>query len=120
MLGAHPAQVAPKIGVRDPSVVGIGQGIDRLPESLAGCLVDLAVAVKLSGDSKRLQEIKARYGDAMAATTLSSTFGVVTRDGGSSALADSQSLLKLSGEVDMFKGFLDKYKSGEAGKTATP
>lgn len=88
---------------------------DKISEEDAKLVIDMAVAAKLSGNPQRLQEIKARYGDAMAATTLASTFGVVTRDGGSSELADAQSLLKLSGEVDMFKGFLDQYKS-----TATP
>jgi tetratricopeptide (TPR) repeat protein len=84
------------------------------PES-ASLVINAAVAWKLAGNTVKLQEIKTKYDTTMAATKLASTFDVVTRDGGASDLADHASMLKIAGEVDMFKGFLDSYKAA-AGK----
>jgi hypothetical protein len=81
----------------------------------ASLVVNAAVAWKLAGNADGLQGIKAKYDTVMAATKLASTFGVVTRNGGVSDLADHESMLKIAGEVDMFKGFLDSYKA-TAGK----
>jgi hypothetical protein len=58
-----------------------------------------------------VRELRANYLKQMSRTTLGSTFGVVTRSGGSTSLADRETILKIAGEVDMFKGFLDNYKS---------
>lgn len=77
--------------------------------------VNAAVAWKLAGDAGRLQDIRARYQKAVSATPLGPTFGVVTRDGGDVSLADRDTILKIAGEVDMFKGFLDSYKSAGNG-----
>ena len=81
----------------------------------AQLVVNAAVAYKLAGDKAGLQNIKSRYTQAMAKTGLSPVFGVVTRDGGKSTLADRESILKIAGEVDMFKSFLDNYKA-QSGK----
>ncbi len=78
----------------------------------AAFVVNAAVAWKLAGNLDKLKGIKSKYAAAMSAKKLAATFGVVTRDGGSSALADRDSLLKIAGEVDMFRGFLDNYKAG--------
>jgi tetratricopeptide (TPR) repeat protein len=86
-----------------------------ISEEDASLVVNAAVARKLSGNVEKLKEIKEKFGAAMEETKLASTFGVVTREGGSSSLADRESMLKIAGEVDMFKGFLDAYKAG-AGK----
>jgi len=81
----------------------------------AQLVVNAAVAWKLAGNRDKLKELKTKYETVMATTKLASTFGVVTRDGGISTLADRDSLIKIAGEVDMFRGFLDTYKAG-AGK----
>lgn len=87
----------------------------RLDESAAQLVVNAAVAYKLAGDAKGLSGIRARYAGAMEATTLSATFGTITRSGGRSSLADRETLLRIINEVDMFKGFLETYKaSGKA------
>ncbi|MCE9508242.1 MAG: hypothetical protein K8R48_08045 [Alphaproteobacteria bacterium] len=86
-----------------------------ISEEDASLVVNAAVAWKLSGNIAKLKEIKEKYSADMEATKMASTFGVVTREGGSSSLADRESMLKIAGEVDMFKGFLDAYKAG-AGK----
>lgn len=82
-----------------------------LSEEDAQLVVNAAVAWKLSGNADKLKEIREKYAAAIASTKQASTFGVVTRDGGVSALADRDSTLKIAGEVDMFKGFLDAYKA---------
>ncbi len=79
----------------------------------AQLVVNAAVAYKLAGDNVGLANIKQRYDAVMAATTLASTFGTVTRTGGKSALTDRDTIVKIIDEVDMFKGFLDAYKNGK-------
>ncbi len=79
----------------------------------AQLVVNTAVAYKLAGDNVGLANIKQRYDAVMAATPLASTFGTVTRTGGKSALTDRDTIVKIIDEVDMFKGFLDAYKTGK-------
>lgn len=86
-----------------------------LSEDDAQMVVNAAVGYKLAGDGPRVADLKTRYGQEMDSTTLGSTFGVVTRTGGSSRLADRDTILKIADEVDMFKGFLDAYKAGGKG-----
>lgn len=86
-----------------------------LTEEDAQMVVNAAVGYKLAGDGPRVADLKTRYGQEMDSTTLGSTFGVVTRTGGSSRLADRDTILKIADEVDMFKGFLDAYKAGGKG-----
>lgn len=80
-------------------------------ESDAELVVNAAVAYKLAADPAAVRDLRAKYLKQMSRTTLGSTFGVVTRSGGSTSLADRETILKIAGEVDMFKGFLDTYKS---------
>ena len=80
-------------------------------ESDAELLVNAAVAYKLAADPAAVRDLRAKYLKQMSRTTLGSTFGVVTRSGGSTSLADRETILRIAGEVDMFKGFLDNYKS---------
>lgn len=87
-----------------------------LSDDDAQMVVNAAVAWKLEKDTARLQQLKARYGAAMSAITTSKigdTFGTVTRPSGGSSLADRDTLLKITGEVDMFRGFLEDYKAGK-------
>lgn len=83
----------------------------RLDEASARLVVNAAVAAKLAGDTAGLDALKTRYGASLAGTPLADAFGVVTRGGGVTSLSDRGALLKMAGEVDMFKGFLDKYKA---------
>ena len=86
----------------------IGKPINEEDASL---VVNAAVARKLAGNPNKLKEIRDKYGAAMMGMKMAATFGVVTRDGGASALADRETVLKIAGEVDMFKGFLNSYKA---------
>ncbi|TAL30289.1 MAG: hypothetical protein EPN97_12765 [Alphaproteobacteria bacterium] len=87
-----------------------------LSDDDAQMVVNAAVAWKLEKKADRLQQLKVRYGASMAAITTSKigdTFGTITRSTGGSSLADRDTLLKITGEVDMFKGFLENYKAGK-------
>jgi tetratricopeptide (TPR) repeat protein len=93
---------------------------ETLPETLdaetAQIILNMAVARKLGGDAAELDALAQRYGAAMKGSPLASAFNVVTREGGLVTLSDRETILKMAGEVDMFKGFLDTYKSkSEAG-----
>lgn len=81
----------------------------------ASLVINAAVAYKLAGDTAGQQSLRTRFSPAMAGTPLAATFGVVTREGGSAGLSDRDTILKIAGEVDMFKGFLDSYKAGDKG-----
>lgn len=89
--------------------------VQKLNDSDAQLVVNTAIALRFAGNNSKLQEIKAKYEAAMTPTKLATTFGVITRHTGASDLADRDSLLKTSGEVDMFKGFLDQYKAAGKG-----
>lgn len=91
-----------------------GPGIPVTEED-APMIVNAAVAWKLAGKTDHLKDVKSRYEASMAATKLSSTFDVVTRNGGASDLSDRASMLKIAGEADIFKSFLDAYKAGKKG-----
>lgn len=90
---------------------------DPLSEESARLIVNAAVGYKLAGAVQKLQGLRDTYGARMEKAALAQAFGVVTRDGGSGDLADRDTVLKIAGEVDMFKGFLDSYKtlSGKGG-----
>lgn len=82
-----------------------------LSDADAIMVVNAAVAWKLGGDVAHVKTLKDRYGAAMSQTKLASTFGVVARDAGPSGLEDRDSMLKIAGEVDMFRNFLDSFKA---------
>lgn len=89
----------------------LSSAVAPFTEEDAALVVNAAVAWKLAGNVNNLRQIRSKYDVAMSTTKLAQTFGVVTRDGGASDLADHETMLKISGEVDMFKGFLDSYKA---------
>lgn len=85
-----------------------------LEEDTADMVVNAAVAYKLGGNSEGIGSLRRRFGTAIAATPQANAFGVVTRDSGGSTLSDRETILKIAGEVDMFKGFLKGYQSRSA------
>ena len=85
-----------------------------LDDNAAQLVVNAAVALKLGDDRDALQNLKDRYLPAVARTKMAQTFNVITRKPGVSTLADRETMMKIAGEVDMFKGFLDDYKAQAA------
>lgn len=80
------------------------------PEN-AEMVINAAVAYKLGGDRAGLRALKSRFEAEMAKTSQRDIFGVVTRESSSTDLSDRETLLRIAGEVDMFKGFLKSYQS---------
>ncbi len=74
-------------------------------------LLNIAVAWKLAGNTKKLKEAKDKYGAILATTKYADMFKVVTRSGGASTLADRKTTLKIATEADIFNDFLKSYKS---------
>ncbi len=74
-------------------------------------LVNMAVAWKLAGNTKKLRSVKDKYGEIMATTKYADIFKVVTRSGGASKLSDRKTTLKIAEEADIFNDFLKSYKS---------
>lgn len=83
----------------------------KLDDDTARLVMNAAVGYKLAGDSEGLASLRRNYASQMAATTFGPTFTVVTRDGGSASLSDRDTILRIAGEVDMFKSLLDSYKA---------
>lgn len=92
----------------------------KLDDDTARLVMNAAVGYKLSGDSDGLAELRRNYASQMAATTFGPTFTVVTREGGSASLSDRDTILRIAGEVDMFKSLLDSYKAATQQSSASP
>lgn len=84
---------------------------DTLTTEQAELVLNAGVAYKLGRQSAKLRAIKNKYHDAMLDTPYKDIFGVVTREAGASDLSDRNTMLGIAAEVDMFKGFLDSYKT---------
>lgn len=84
----------------------------KLTDDQAQMIINAAVACKLAGNAPCLQNIRAGYAAAMAGTKMGTTFTVITREGAVASLADRETMLRIAGEADLFKQFLDSYKSG--------
>lgn len=87
----------------------------RLSPEEASYVLNAAVALKISGDTKKLDRLKNDFGDHMQRTSLANSFNVVTRAAGRTTLSDRETMLNIAAEVDMFKGFLDTYRNGADG-----
>ncbi|MBI4031580.1 MAG: hypothetical protein HY370_07865 [Proteobacteria bacterium] len=85
-----------------------------LTEKQAELVLNRAIALNLSGNRVALANMRKRYGDLMEKTSKSNLFDVVTRQRKSALLADRKTLETLVGEVDIFKDFLESFRSSEA------
>lgn len=92
----------------------------RLDDDTARLVMNAAVGYKLANDSEGLASLRRNYASQMAATTYGPTFTVVTRDGGTASLSDRDTILRIAGEVDMFKSLLDSYKAATQQSGAAP
>lgn len=81
-----------------------------LIEDHATLLLNRAVSLNLAGDRIGLANMRERYMDAMSQTKRARMFEVVTRARQNAALADRETLLSITSEVDLFGEFLDSYR----------
>ncbi len=81
-----------------------------LSEEHAAMLLNRAIALNLASDRIGLSNMREKYSDAMSRTDKARMFEVVTRARQSPALADRQTLLSITSEVDMFSDFMSSYR----------
>lgn len=74
-------------------------------------ILNRAVALNLADNRVGLSNIRELYGSAMKPTPRAKMFDVVTRPRQSAVLADRETLSGIVAEVDLFKDFLDSYRS---------
>lgn len=88
-----------------------------LERPLSGAQADLilnrAVALNLAGNRVGLANMRARYGEAMRQTGRARLFDVVTRSRQDGLLADRGTLSAIVAEVDIFRDFLEAYRSAD-------
>lgn len=82
-----------------------------LSQKHADLLLNRAVALNLAGNRVALANLRTRYEDAMARTTRARMFDVVTRPRTGNLSSDRESIAALVSEVDIFREFLDSYRS---------
>ena len=76
----------------------------------AELLLNRAIALNLASDRIGLANMREKYSEPMSRTDKASMFEVVTRPRQSPALADRDTLLSVTSEVDLFSGFLRSYR----------
>ncbi|MCB1839245.1 MAG: hypothetical protein KDI61_03130 [Alphaproteobacteria bacterium] len=94
-----------------------------LTEKQSQVIMNLAVALNLSNDRIAIANLRERYQKAMSGTPKAHQFEVITRPRRNTVLADRETLMSVVSEVDLFKEFLDAYKSQETSgesQTAPP
>ena len=77
----------------------------------ATLIMNRAISLNLASDRIGLANMREKYSDAMAQTEKARLFEVITRPRQSSALADRDTLMNIVSEVDLFKDFLDSYRT---------
>ncbi|MGH1378218.1 MAG: hypothetical protein ACRBB3_05285 [Alphaproteobacteria bacterium] len=82
-----------------------------LSQEQSDLILNRAIALSLSNDRIALGNMRAKYSDLMLQTHKAHQFEVITRPRQNSALADRETLLSVVSEVDLFKDFLDSYRS---------
>ena len=80
--------------------------IDKTTSQL---VLNRAIALALSGDSKRLEALRAAFGSAMTKSADSDAFAVLTRPEQAGGLIDLASIKSRVAEVDTFQNFLKNY-----------
>ncbi len=96
----------------------------KLNEYEANLILNRAVALNLGGDRVELATMRQKYADMMKPTARGNLFEVVTRPHSINVMTEQQTLQGLVGEVDLFRDFLNDYKSvtdkGQLNTTAGP
>ncbi len=78
-----------------------------LSDTDADMILNWAVALYLADNRYVLANVRERYDDAMAQTTLAKKFEVVTRPRQTTLLADRETINAIVGEIELFKDFMD-------------
>jgi len=82
-----------------------------LTPAQADLILNNAVALNLAGNRVALNNARRRYEDAMKKTARARLFDVVTRPRKTTIMADRETIESIVQEVDMFKDFLESYRT---------
>ncbi len=80
----------------------------------ADLILNRSVALNLSGNRVALANMRKRYGDNMKKTARARLFDVVTRPRKGTMMTDRETISAIVKEVDIFKDFLDSYRSSDS------
>lgn len=88
----------------------------------SGLIVNRAIALSLAQDKAGLESLRRDYGAAMEKTKDANAFRLLTRPEESAGLPDAATIRSRITEIDMFRGFLDSYRTSrqEATNPAAP
>ena len=92
---------------------GQSLGAEPLSEQQTQIIMNLAVALNLANDRIAIASLRKKYGSLMVKTPKAHQFEVITRERRNAVLADRETLMSVVSEVDLFKEFLNAYKSDD-------
>ena len=81
-----------------------------LDQAASQIVLNWAAALTLAGDQKGLDDLRAHYGRAMAATSFADAFRVVAGEPGSASEADPRALANRVAQVGELQSFMASYK----------
>jgi tetratricopeptide (TPR) repeat protein len=82
-----------------------------LTDDQAATILNWGVALYLADNRSVLANLREKYSDPMAQTALAKKFDVVTRPRQSALLSDRNTINNIVGETDIFKNFLESFKT---------
>lgn len=118
-VNALRADIAWKAGYWDDAAEALGDVIlDKnisltrpLNDANTSLILQRAIALNLASDRIALAQMREKYSDLMNQTDKGKIYEVITRPRQAGTLADRDTLLGVTGEVDLFTDFLNSYKS---------
>ncbi len=83
-----------------------------LSDDQAATILNWGVALYLADNRSVLANLREQYSDLMAQTSLAKKFDVITRPRQSALLSDRNTINNIVSETDIFKNFLESFKTG--------
>lgn len=90
-----------------------------LDPQMSSLVVNRATALSLAGDNAALDALRRDFGPAMEKTKDATFFRLLTRPEESAGLADANTIRQRITEIDLFRSFLDNYRTSRQ-EAATP
>lgn len=91
-----------------------------LDPQVSGLIVNRATALSLAGDNAGLDALRRDFGPAMEQTKDAAFFRLLTRPEESAGLADANTIRQRITEIDLFRSFLDNYRTSRQEAAAPP
>jgi len=91
-----------------------------LDPQVAGLVVNRAIALSLARDNAGLDALRRDFGKAMETSRDAPTFQLLTRPEEAAGLADAATIRSRMSEIDLFRSFLDNYRTARQETTSPP